>query len=121
MLVDGQVGRLVTAAREVLRRHDSGRPEVVRVTGVDEAGRTLDVTGEAVNGAPFHARPNLFSWVTAMHWEGSWDGRDTSFYGQDQDAWSFSLYRDRVRQGRFAMGTSEPTTMSLPIGNAPTQ
>lgn len=102
--IDGTVRHLATGTREVLQRHISGRPEVVRVTGIDETGRQLDVTGEAINGAPFHARPNLFSWVTAMRWEGHGHDRGVSFYGQDQDAWSFNLYRDRVLQGRFAMG-----------------
>ena len=120
MIVGGEVRQLGMAAREVLRRHSSGRPEVVRVTGVDETGRRLDVIGEAINGAPFHARPNLFSWVTAMRWEGNGDDRGISFYGQDQDAWSFNLYRDRVREGRFAMGVEAPAS-TLPIGNAPTQ
>lgn len=120
LYVDGEMRRLQTATREVLRRHASGRPEVVRVSGVDQKGRRLHVTGEAVNGAPFHARPNLFSWVMAMHWEGSGDDRGVTFYGQDQDAWSFNLYRDRVREGRFEMGAVESTT-SLPAGNASTK
>lgn len=116
MLVDGQVRKL-TATREVLRRHFSGRPEIIRVSGTDDTGKPLDVTGEAINGAPFHARPNLFSWVTAMRWE----GQGTTFYGQDQDAWSFNLYRDKVRAGQFAMGAAAPAIKPLHIDSAPTQ
>jgi hypothetical protein len=104
----------VTAAREVVRRHSSGRPEVVRVTGRNETGRTLDVTGNAVNGVPFYARPNLLSCVTALQWHGRWGDRSTSFYGQDQDAWSFSLYRDQSTKDGSRWARQRPPRRRYP-------
>jgi len=58
---------------------------------VDELGRTLDVRGRPRNRFVYLPYANLVCWLFLMEWEGP----DGLLYGEEQDAWSTNLWRNR--------------------------
>lgn len=100
LIRDGEWSRLASGSREVLERDDDGFPRHVRLTGVDELGRTLTAEGETRNSLGFLINPNLYTINCLTRW--SFDG--VSAWGEDHDNHSFPDARRLLRSARSRSG-----------------
>jgi hypothetical protein len=80
---DGIRSRLIDGERSVTRDSAHGGPKLVRIDAVDELGRQLSATGEAVNRLCFTPYPRMLNWTTTL----VWNIDDEQAYGEDQDVW----------------------------------
>ena len=58
---------------------------------VDALGRSVDIRGRPINRFVYLPYANLVCWLFLMEWEGP----TGVLYGEEQDAWSTALWRDR--------------------------
>jgi hypothetical protein len=87
----GRWSKLTRATRVVEDRdHATGFPSRVRITGVDDEGRSLDVLGHTVNRFGFPLNPNMFSVNCLTRWEFD-DG--TVGYGEDHENFTSAAAR----------------------------
>jgi hypothetical protein len=94
LMRNGEWAKLVSGQREVLDRHSgTGCPTRVRLTGVDDQGRTLTAEGTTLNRLGFPINPNLWTWNCLTQWE--FDG--VTAYGEDHDNWSMPAQRRFAR------------------------
>jgi hypothetical protein len=95
---EGVRAAIVEGVREA-ERDRSGRPSTVRVRGVDELGRELDVVGTTRSRQVLQAYPDMFCWNSLARWE--LDGRTA--WGEDQDVWHPRAWRDFARERGIAV------------------
>lgn len=94
LIRDGEWARLAQGRREVLARDPAtGYPTRVRVTGVDERGRTLDAEGECLNKLGVPLNPNMLSINCLTRW--SFNGCEG--YGEDHENWTPAAAREFFR------------------------
>jgi hypothetical protein len=84
---DGRKELIRTIARKVVRR-SGGAPQAVELEIVDEADRSLALTGRCVASLANQSFPGAFTWLTTTEWETA-DGE--AYLGQDQEYWSPDL------------------------------
>lgn len=89
-LRDGKLERVRQGVREVLKRDPAtGAQTAVRVTGVDDSGRSFEAVGQCANSFSYLMNPNV--WVAACLTEWHFDG--VKAWGEDHDNWTTHGYR----------------------------
>jgi hypothetical protein len=88
---DGEVRRLATLERRVVRDPVHGGPARIDLDGVDTDGRTLRATGEGVSRMFLPGHSLVIN--TMMRWGVD----DVVAWGEDQDCWSMSDFAARLR------------------------
>jgi hypothetical protein len=61
-----------------------GIPLEIELSGVDEQGRELQVTGRRRNTLANHATPSSFAWMSMFEWR----TEAGVIHGQDQEVWT---------------------------------
>jgi hypothetical protein len=91
LLRDGMLRRLVSLRREA-ERDTSGRVRTVVLTGVDSEDRELTATGTPLAAFVLNAGPICVN--SALRW----DVAGVEGFGEDQDVWSTTRFRDKLRR-----------------------
>jgi hypothetical protein len=71
--------------------YHGGELRWIEVHLTDELGRSVDIRGRPVNRFVYLPYANLVCWLFLMEWEGP----TGVLYGEEQDAWSTALWRNR--------------------------
>ncbi len=96
LMRDGTWARITGGTRDAA--HDElGRPSIIKVSAVDDLGRTLETTGTSVSRQVLMAYPDMFCWNSLAHW----DFAGTTAWGEDQDVWHPHAWRDYARAEGF--------------------
>lgn len=95
LLRDGVASHIVKGARTTRRSAEHGWTEQLEIEAIDEMGRTLRASGEAVNQM-FINRHSFIDSCSLIRW--SVDGREG--WGEDQDLWPIHQWADFRRASK---------------------
>lgn len=71
--------------------YHGGELRWIEVQLLDELGRSVEIRGRPINRFVYLPYANLVCWLFLMEWEGP----TGVLYGEEQDAWSTALWRNR--------------------------
>jgi hypothetical protein len=71
--------------------YHGGELRWIEVNLLDELGRSVEIRGRPINRFVYLPYANLVCWLFLMEWEGP----TGVLYGEEQDAWSTALWRNR--------------------------
>ena len=92
---DGEWAELKGVRRTIAERDPAtGFPTVVRISGEDALGRSLEAEGRCLNRLVFPINPNLLT-VNCLT---EWTFGDVTAYGEDHDNWSAASIRAAARR-----------------------
>ena len=99
LMRDGEWSLLADGTRSVTR-DDEGRPATILIDAVDQRGRALRASGATQSRQVFLAYPSMFCWNSLATWTWGEHGDECAGWGEDQDIWHPSKWRDHARMLR---------------------
>jgi hypothetical protein len=101
LMRDGEWSLLASGTRTATRDAE-GRPATVVIDAVDQLGRPLHAVGKTHSRQVFLAYPSMFCWNSLASWQWGRAAGDElcAGWGEDQDIWHPSKWRDHARQLR---------------------